>query len=108
MATFPNIAANDLAEHGIITLTSPLFPGVPVPGVNDATFQTAAPAAPVVTASPIGPKVYPGTPDAAGDHYYATPTDALPAGTKWTQSGTTFVKVEIPSPFGFYVYWQRQ
>lgn len=68
---------------------------------------TTVPLAAVPT-DPVGPKVYPGTPDQIGDQYYTVPGEQYLSGQTYRDAiGHVYLKVAVPNPFGSYVYWLR-
>ena len=117
-AVWPGITAQLLSVAGdlfdstgaVITLpatfqASALQPyqlaAMPAPVVNTPPVQAAP-------ASPIGPKVYPGTPDAVGDQYYTVPRETYLPGSVYTDAkGWAYRKFAIANPFGNTVFWLR-
>lgn len=99
---FPNVAANNLADAGIITLKTPLF-NVPVPMVNGIPgVANPTKDKPPKASSPIGPAI-PNT-----GHFEVEPYWVFSLGTPWTdlQTGKTYILDGAINPFGQEQWWK--
>jgi hypothetical protein len=107
---YPNLAANVLAEDGIIILANPLY-NVPVPAVNTDLFPPPPPPpnTPATPISPIGPRINPSAPDQVGAQYYEVPSFHLSIGQVWMDlaTGQQYTLSGSVGPFGQEVYWVR-
>ena len=110
-AEWPKITASLLGNAGVIKLPATFSEG------GYAPYQIAVMPAPVVNVPsgtlpvptvPIGPKVYPGTPDQVGDEYYTVPRETYQPGATYTDAnGRSYIKIAVANPFGSSVFWLR-
>lgn len=109
-ACWPLITAGLLGANGIIKLPPNFTTSGYAPyqmAVMDPPVPTPPPA--TVPTDPIGPKIYPSTPDLVGDQYYTAPHETYLPGGQYTNptTGWSFVKISVANPFGNSVYWIR-